>query len=289
MPKAAVFVAVVDNGSFVAAGRALGMARSTISEHVSALETALDVRLLERTTRRLRLTEEGELLYAQMTGALTAWQDATSAFDERRAEPVGTLRITTPGGLATSVVAPVLVELLAEHPRLETELVTDDRFRDLVAEGIDVAVRMSPLQDSQLVARRLGEDTLVFVAAPALAGACRGGPEALARYPWVGHANLMGEQLRVREVSGEREQRVKLHYRARASTAEGQLALTIGGLGITQLPESIARPGLEDGRLVRVFEGLCGGTVPIFAVYPQRRHLTARVRVFLERLQQVLG
>lgn len=283
MTKAAIFVAIVRHGSFAAAADALGMARSTVSEHIRTLEAGFGVRLLERTTRKLRLTEEGELLYARMSSAVSAWEDVCAAFDERRDAPSGNLRITAPSGLASSLVAPVLCELLRAHPAVSTDLVVADDILDLIAEHIDVAVRMAPLEDSRFVARLLGQDSRIFVASPALASSLGTDDEALTASPWVAHSSVPSPVVDVWRDDGTRLA-VRPHYRAHSSSSEGEIALVAGGAGIALLPSTLVAAALARGELVQVFPHHRGRGLPIYAVYPSRGLMPARTRAFLDLL-----
>ena len=282
--KAAIFVAVVRRGSFAKAAAELGMARSTVSQHVGSLEEHLGVRLVERTTRKLRLTDEGELLYERMSAALDAWDDALACFDERRTEPSGTLRVTTASGIASSLVGPVLSEMARDHSLLSVELISDDRVHDLIGERIDVAVRMAQLGDSRLVARKLTDDRLVFVAAPSLAASLGDDLDALSACAWTSHTSVPRGSVEVYERGTSRAITVQPRYRGSASTTEAQLSLTVGGVGIALVPSLLAAPKLTTGELVQVFCRFEAHRLPIYALYPARGRLPARTRSFIDRL-----
>lgn len=283
--KAAVFAAVVREGSFSKAAEALGLARSTASEHVAALEAALGVRLLERTTRRVRLTEEGELLYEHVDAALRTWGRARAAVQERRAEPVGTLRVTAPGGLASAFVAPILGELLREHDRLSVQLLVDDRLRDIVGDRIDVAIRMAALEDSTLVCRKLGVTRTILVAAPGLAPddsepSDVADVEAL---PWISHASVPAPTCNLYDARGKLHV-ARPHYRAEGSNTEGQIAMIEHGCGVALMPRMLVDAAIEAGRMVHVFPAWYGRELPLYAVYPKATFTPARVARFVDRL-----
>jgi DNA-binding transcriptional LysR family regulator len=285
LPKAALFVAVVRAGSLVGAGRALGLARSTVSDHLQALEEAVGARLLERTTRRLRLTEEGEILFARMSEALDSWQEAREALEERRAEPMGLLRVATLSGLVSTLVGPAFGAYLARYPKVSAELLVDDTIQDLVAERIDVAVRMAPLVDSELVARPLGETSSIVVASPALAARARAGPRAAEGLPWVGHADVRSEQVVLTRVGSKRRITLRPRFKAHASTTEGEIALVEAGAGVALMPRILVEGAIAAGRLVRALPSYAGRILPFYVIYRTRTYQPARISRFLDALR----
>ncbi|MCA9664745.1 MAG: LysR family transcriptional regulator [Myxococcales bacterium] len=283
LSKAALFVAIVRHGSFSAAAAAMQLGRSTVSDHINTLEQKLGVRLIERTTRKLRLSEEGELLYERMSAALAAWSEACDAFEQRQSEPTGRLRVTCPIGLSQTLLAPVLSTLLRAHPKLSVDLVVDDRVRDLVGDNIDVAVRMGTPHETDAVARLLGEDPLIVVAAPELAATLDDTLESLARCAWVAHGELVTARTTLYHLDDDRQHPLAPRYRASATNSEAQLSLVAGGAGVALMPSLFVREHLARGALVRVMPRWRGRTVPIYAVYPGRRY-PARTRALLDQL-----
>lgn len=281
--RAAIFATVARQGSFSAAAKALGMARSTVSEHVSALEEALGVRILERTTRRVRLTEEGELLLERVNVALGAWQDAWVELEERRSEPVGTLRVTAPGGLASSFVAPVCAQMMLTYPRVEVELVVDDRVRDLVADAIDVAIRMAPLDGGGFRSRKIAETRTVVTAAPGVVDPAHGELEHLTLYPWVGHGSITTATYHLYD-EDDALYEFRPRVRGMGSNSEGQIALVEGGCGLALMPAVLLVAALRQGRLVRAFPRFAGRRMPVYAVTPRRAYAPSRVARFLDLL-----
>ncbi|MFK7989763.1 MAG: LysR family transcriptional regulator [Sandaracinaceae bacterium] len=287
LPKAAVFAAVAREGSFSAAAKVLRMARSTVSQHVASLEGALGVRLIERTTRQMRLTQEGELLFERMTTALGAWEDARSRFAEQQAEPGGLVRVTAPGGLASTLVARAAAVLMERYPQVRFELRVDDETLDLVRDGLDLAVRMAPLEDSTLIAKKLGATPKVLLAHPRLAEALGSDVEAaLTSCGYVGHTSIPHSHIALFDPAGE-ELHVPVTTRA-AANAAAQLALVEAGVGVALFPELFARDALESGRVTRVFPHLRGADLPIYAVYPARRLIPRRVSTFIPLLEAEL-
>lgn len=290
LSKAAIFAEVARTGSFTAAARGLGLARSTVSDHVRALEEALGVQLLERSTRKVSLTEEGALLLEHVDRALSVWGDALSLLATRREAPTGTLRVTAPMGLASLLVAPALSRMMREHPAVSCELRTTDRVLDMIGDGVDVAIRMAHLDDSRLIACKLGETPMCVVAAPECARALAGaGLEALAEQPWVTHAAMPSSEVHVwpEDAPQTPNHRVRLRIKVRAatSTSEGQVGLLVGGLGLALVPRLLVDTQLRQGAL-EVIPGWRGRPRPIYAIYPAQRLLPPRTRSFLDALTE---
>ena len=286
MGKAALFVAVARAGSFSKAAQALGIGRSTLSDHVRTLEDSLGVKLLERSTRKLRITDEGEVLLERMEAALDAWGEARTLFDGRRQQPAGRLRITCPSGLATTLVAPVLTGMLRQYPALQTEFMVDDRVRDLVEDGIDVAIRVAPLEDSRLIARRLGETPLRVVASPEVAKRLRKATlDELAQEPWVGHAAVRSREIVLRRGDSDENRTITPNFVARAIGLEGQVSLLAGGVGLASMPWLLVADDVANGRLA-VLEPWQGMPRPLYAIYPAKRLLPQRTRIFVDRVAE---
>ncbi len=284
LAKAALFVAVIRHGSMAGAADALNLARSTVTQHVQSLEDALGVRLLERTTRKLHLTPEGTLLYEHMSAALGSWREVLEAFEGRSHEPSGPLRVTSPSGLAQPLVAPVLAEMARDFPNLEIDLIADDRVRDLVDDGIDVAVRFGSAGDENNVARRIGSDPRILVASPELAASLGEDAAALQTCPWVGHHQFADQAVTLFERGSRAPRTLTPHHRARGSSTAAQLGLIANGAGVALLPSLLVREVMRAGALVRVFPEIDGGEAPLFVLYPSRRLQPARGRVFIDRL-----
>ena len=280
--RASVFAAVARNGSFTGAAKALGLGNSTVSGHVRALESHLGVQLLQRSTRQLSLTDEGRLLLEKLDGILELWDDALSQLATQQATPSGLLRVTAPAGLAFAFAGGVLAQMLQDFPDLSTELVVDDKFRDLIAERIDVAIRVSPLQDSRLRARKLGDTRLRLVGAPEVVDALQPGLDSILEAAWVGHPALLGE-VHLHELGSEEIRAVRPNFRSIAGTGDGQISLLRAGAGLALLPALLVDPDLKLGLLKEV-PGWRGGFLPIYTVFPESIAMPPRVRVFIDRL-----
>jgi DNA-binding transcriptional LysR family regulator len=282
------FAEVVDRGGFAAAGRALGVPKSRLSRRVAELEARLGVRLLQRTTRKLSLTEAGELYH----GHCVAMREDAEAAEEAVAlvltEPRGTIRLTCPVTLAQSTIGPLLPRFLARHPQVRIDMEVNNRVVDLVQEGVDVALRVRPTLDDSgsLVVKNLGNSYSLLVASPALLAA-QGAPtevEDLRRLPTVSMAAADGRASLTLQGPGKRA--FELQHRPRY-TADDLLTLkfaVLRGTGICVLPDYMCFDEVADGRLVQVLPGWAPGPIVVHAVFPSRRGLVPAVRRFLDFL-----
>ncbi|CEJ14175.1 HTH-type transcriptional regulator DmlR [bacterium YEK0313] len=282
-----VFVRVTEQGGFSAAARALRMTPSAVSKLIGRLEARLGVRLVNRSTRSLQLTAEGAAFYeraVQILGDLdTAEREAAAG-----ASPRGRLRVNANVAFGRRYLAPLIPDFLARHPEVSIDLVLTDTVVDLMEQRADVAIRVGPLRESRLVARKLGESRVVVVASPAyLAG--RGAPRSPADL--VGH-NLLGfgftrlvESWPFRMPDGSIVS-ISPAGNALASDGETMLALALAGLGLARLSRFQTHEDIAAGRLVPVLEDFNpGDREPIHAIFVgQGGHLPARVRAFLDYL-----
>ncbi|AGC48685.1 LysR family transcriptional regulator [Myxococcus stipitatus DSM 14675] len=284
----AVFVQVVDSRSFRAAAKALGMSKSTVSLKVAQLEDTLGARLLERTTRTLKLTEVGTAFYAQSQPALSQLHEAGQHVLDTRARPSGRLRIAMlfePGQL---LLSGILSEYLARYPEVHVDVELTDRYVDLVNEGFDVALRPGPLPDSSLKSLRFTmSGGLKLYASPTyLRGRSRlRRPEDLASHDCL----VMSTKHHPTQwdfVQGRRKVALRVKERMRVNSFVLLRDLAVAGHGITRLPETFARPAVRAGKLRAVLEDFAPPPVEWHALYPSARNLSPKVRAFLEVLEQ---
>ncbi len=281
-----VFVEVVRRGGFAAAARGLGMPRSTVSRWVQELEQRLGVRLLQRTTRNVELTEIGAGYYERGAIAVDAAGHAGAWVHSQSERPQGTLVVTTFQLFAETLLAPLLVAYLQDNPGMSTQVVLNERNIDMVGEHVDVAVRIGPMADSSLVVRKLADLEVCLVASPrylAEHGAPAHPRELLSRSTVVyGHGQ---GAVPVRFDDGEHQLDVPLSSRCAANSIELVRQLTLGGLGIGAVPRILIHDDLATGRLVRILPRWSNdGSQPIFVVYPSRSHLPRKVRAFVDLL-----
>jgi len=285
-----VFVAVVENGGFSAAARTLGISKSAVSKRINQLEAHLGVRLLHRTTRKLSLTEAGERYFEHAAQALTAAGQAEDAVTELQGEPQGNLKISSPMSFGRLHVAPLIPKLLQRHPKLQIDLVMDDRKVDLVAGRFDVAIRAGNLPASTLIARKLAPLRQVLCASPDYIDRYSrpGTPVELSShncvlYSYSSDANewtLIGE-------SGPETVAVSGNYHV--NNSEALLEALREGVGIGRLPTFVAGPDLKTERLVKLFESYRIPEFTIYAVFPERQYLPAKVRAFLDFAIEYFG
>jgi Transcriptional regulator len=286
----AVFARVVDAGGISAAARELRLSKSAVSKQVSALEDRLGVRLLQRTTRRMSLTEAGRGFLDHCRRVVQEAEAAENAIGALQGEPRGVLRINAPMTFGTMHLAAMLPDFLARFPLVTVDLALNDRMIDLLDEGYDVAVRIGRLADSSLVARKLAPARRVMVAAPSYLDR-RGRPATLGEladhdvlcYSYVPAA----EEWRFDGPAGEES--VRVSGRMRANNGEVLLAACLAGSGIAALPTFISGPSLRAGSLVRVLPHLERTDFAIHAVWPTARHLSAKVRAFVDFLAERFG
>jgi DNA-binding transcriptional LysR family regulator len=283
-----LFVEVVDRESFSDAARALGVSRSTASKSIVRLEEHLGVRLLERTTRQVRATESGRAYHARCQRILADLDEAESMLSSLHSEPRGLLRISAPASFGRDYISPVVSAYLAAHPSLSMEVSYSDRRVDLLEEGIDLAVRIGVLPDSSLVARRLRPMHRRLCASPAWR-ASHGPPqhpEEIEPTDCLRFAHQVGGDRW--EIEGPDGQRGVIQARGRLRCDSGELLRRAAedGLGVVLLPGFMVAEALAAGRLVELLPGWSEAPSALWVVYPHNRHLSARVRGFVDALAQ---
>lgn len=282
-----VFAKVVEAGSFIGASRELEMPKSTVSRKVAELEERLDARLLQRTTRKLSLTDAGRTFYRYAARVVAEIEAAELAVARMQETPRGLLRVTAP--LNFRNLGPIVATFLERYPEVQLELVCSDRVIDLVDEGFDVAVRAGPLADSALIARRLGALESLIVASKAFL-AEHGTPEQprdLERFDCVvfgGGADRSSWRLEGDGAS------VTVEVKTRLVVNDFDLLgdAVVAGLGIAMLPLWRCAEALRAGTLVRVLPRWGPPKVPLHALYPSTRHLSPKVRAFLDHLAETM-
>ncbi len=287
----AVFVEVVDAGSFTAAAGRLSLSKAVVSKYVTRLENRLGARLLNRTTRRLSLTEAGRLLYERSRGALEEIDDASAAVSRLNQAPRGTLRINAPMSFGVLHVAPAMPAFLERYPELALDVEFDDRKVDVVAGGFDVSVRIAQLPDASLIARRLGPCRHAVVASPAYLDR-RGRPRTPAELA-VHDVLTYRYQHSAREwhftAADGRATSVVVDGRVRMNNSLALREALLAGAGIARMPTFAVGEDIRAGRLVRLLAGYDAVEVSIYAVYAERRHLAPKVRAFIDFMAGRIG
>jgi DNA-binding transcriptional LysR family regulator len=266
----AIFATVVDQGSFRAAARELGLAPSRISQTVSDLEKELGITLLYRSTRQQSLTQEGEVLYRKVRDMLNAAESGLDAISPMSDEPVGNLRVTVPAFLVATGLMDTLAQYAKQHPKVSLNLHFSDRPQDLIKDGYDVAIRAGWLQDSDLLARNVGSSDRLLVASPDYYDSKPVPTEPSDLDPWNWVRFLMRpKQTEMTSPKGETVTVVgQSHVSVDSAVALNEFALR--GLGLTELPEHLARRGIESGDLIHVLPEWTLRPLGVHAVWPDR-------------------
>ena len=285
------FVRTVELGGFSMAARELGLTPSAISKLVTRLEGRLGVRLLNRTTRRLALTPEGEAYFERSQRILADISDAENEVARFRAQPKGELRINVGTAFGLHQLAPALPEFLARNPEVQVELTLTDRVVDLIEEGADLGIRLGTLTDSSLIARRICELERVVCASPAYLkkhGTPRK-PQDLLKHNCLSVAYAPSLQ-RWPFAAKDGVEHIEVAGSASANSAEALLQLALVGLGIIRLSEVIVGEAIREGKLVPLLQEVHHSEpLPLHAVYPQGRHRSPKVAAMVELLVERFG
>lgn len=278
-------IAVVDAGGFSAAGRALGKSKALLSKNVSDLEDELAVRLLNRTTRRLSLTETGREVYEEGRRILAEIDALEDAARERAAIAKGKLRISAPRAMGEGPIVEAIMGFLAAYPDISAEISLEDRFVDLVEEGFDVAIRIMQPTDSSLVGRLLKPFAIGLVASPSLMEQLGSvsTPQDVAGLAAIVDTNTKSRANWAFDADGERMS-VAVRARVEVNSPEAVRLAALQGLGIARIPIETVQEDLQAGRLVRLLEAYEPVTSGVYVMYPHRQHLSKRVRAFVDHM-----
>jgi LysR family transcriptional regulator, regulator for bpeEF and oprC len=284
------FARVAELGGFTKAAESLRLPKATVSDLVKNLEAQLDVRLLHRTTRRVSLTPDGAAFYERLVQILSDLEEAQAAISQVRIAPKGLLRVDVPGSLGQLFIVPGLPQFLARYPDLRLELGMSLRLVNLVEEGIDCVVRVGSLEDSSLVARRVGTMSFICCASPEYLRehGTPQKPEDLLSHRCVDViSNRTGKAI---EWDFQREghtMHLAVHGALSVNDPSAYVACGLMGLGIVKVATYLAKPYLDSGKLVQVLAGWTAEPLPISVLYPQHRHLSAKVRAFADWIADI--
>lgn len=289
--RMAIFAAVVEAQSFSEAGRRLNLAKSAVSKQIAELEQNLGVRLMNRTTRRLNLTEAGERFYQSCSRILEEATQATRAVRDLQDQPLGTLRLNAPVFFGSEYVMPVVARYMRDFTEVQVEVQLEDGYVDLIDAQVDLTVRIGALEDSSLVARKLAPIDMVLVASPELLEE-RGVPETpddLGDLPWVAYTLSRSPHRVTLHRNGE-PTTLRMSGRLTTNSGSATLRAVEHGLAIAPLPAFYAASSLRAGKLVRLLpEYELQPNLAAYAVYPHTRHVQAKVRVFVDYLVEAFG
>jgi DNA-binding transcriptional LysR family regulator len=285
-----LFVRVVETGSFSKASGDLGITQPTATKHVAALEQRLGARLLHRSTRGVTATEVGALYYDKCKAIQRELEEADNLATLLQSKVGGTLRISTSVAFGRRVVTPLALRFMAAHPDVSIDLAFDDRYVNLVEQGVDVALRMGRLADSSLGARYLGVNPWLVAAAPAyLARAgTPAAPAELERHACLVYSSVQGDDRWQFSDAAGRALAVPVRGPLRSNNLSTVLAAARAGLGLAALPRYVARESLADGSIVPVLEGHALPAQELHAVYPSPKLVPSKVAAFIAFLQEAL-
>lgn len=287
----AAFVGVVDAKTFTAAADRMDVSKSVLSRRLAALEERLGVRLLNRTTRRLGLTEAGRAYYDRCVRILAEVEDSEQAVSSLNAEPRGVIRLNAPVSFGVLHLAPAIAAFMDRFPLVDIDLVLNDRFVDLIDEGYDMAVRIGTLADSSLIARKLAVSRRVVCASPAYLARRPAPvhPRDLADHACILYRNpALNDQWSFRGADGEP---VTVRVRGRICVNNGDMMrdIAVAGQGLVLLPTFLVADWLNDRRLVPLMCDYRPDDDAVYAVYPHNRHLSTKVRAFVDFLARRFG
>jgi DNA-binding transcriptional LysR family regulator len=290
LPLLATFVRVCREGSFTGAARSLSISKGQVSNHLSMLEKVLGARLLERTTRRLALTQIGQDVYDAAERMLSAASEVDRIAESKGGLASGVLRVSAPLTLGALLVAPAVARLCARHPELRAELVLSDEKTDPMAHRLDAMVSVNVPQDSALISTHLGTDVEIIVASPDLARCWKAArqPKDLADAPWVAHCAIPASvRHQFKNERGTLQRLAPSEARAVANTSDAIRSLVVGGAGFAVVPSQMVRDDLESGRMLHMLPEWKGRQCRVHVCLPSRNHPPARVTLFVDELRAV--
>lgn len=288
------YLRVAELASFTQAAASLGLPKASVSAAVQQLEALLGTRLLHRTTRRVQMTQDGQVVFERCQDLLADLDELTTMFRAAPSALTGRLRVDMPLGVSRTLIMPRLPEFLRDHPGLSVELSSTDRRVDLVREGFDCVLRVGALGDSSLIARPLGHYRLLTCASPDYLAA-HGTPRTLddlAAHQLVHYVSTLGARspgFEYQDLAAGGETRfVPMAGAVTVNNSESYQAACLAGLGLIQAPEVGLRPLIDSGRLVEVLPAWRPAPMPVSLLYANRRHLPQRVQVFMAWLAEVM-
>jgi DNA-binding transcriptional LysR family regulator len=285
-----VFVKIAELKSFSAAAAALDLSRTLVSERVRDLEAELGVRLLQRTTRRVALTESGAAFLERVRVGLSALEEAAAEASSLSVEPRGLLRINAALSFGFRHLAPAVGSFLQLHPNVRVELILDDRLVDLIEEDVDIAIRIGNLRSSTTIARKLASCRMLVCAAPAYVkrhGAPKR-PSDLKDHACFSYSYLQdGEDWKF--ARGREKIKVRIASRLRSNNGDAIAEAAASGAGIALQPDFIAGPLIKQGRLVEILPGWRAAEYGVYALYPPTQFMPAKSRAFLDYLARAFA
>ncbi|MER2492495.1 LysR family transcriptional regulator [Catenovulum sediminis] len=275
------FVAVVDCGSFIGAAEKLGVSNAQVSRQVSALEERLNIKLLYRTTRKINVTQEGQVFYQHCRHVLDGLEEAERAVTNLQSKPKGKIKLTAPVTYGEQVILPKVTDFMLQYPDIQVYAHLTNQNVNLVDEGYDLAVRLGKLADSSLMARKLAS-RINYICASADYIRAKGQPQTISMLDK--HACLLGSRDHWVLSDGGKEKIIKVSGKIRYNSGHALLDAALKGLGLVQLPDYYVAPYLASGDLVSVLDEYIVKGEGIWAIYPQNRHLSPKIRLLVDYL-----
>lgn len=286
------FVRVAELASFTKAADSLGLPKASVSTSIQQLESLLNTRLLHRTTRKVQLTQDGQVYYERCKDLLADMDELEGLFQQGASNLTGRLRVDMPSGMAKMRVIPRLPELLAQHPQLQVEISSTDRRVDVIREGFDCVVRVGKLSDSSLIARPLGKLELLNCVSPAYI-AQFGTPQTLddlANHQLVHYVTTLGSKSPGFEYTDQGEVKfIAMAGNITVNNSDAYSAACLAGFGMAQIPRIGAQDYLAQGKLVEVLKDYRAEAMPVSLIYPNRRNLSRRVQVFMDWITMLMN
>jgi DNA-binding transcriptional LysR family regulator len=278
------FVRIVDAGSLSAAARALATTQPTISRRLKALEKSLGVRLLQRSTHAMKLTDDGMRCYARAKELIAGWQEFESEIRGAVDEPVGMLRVVAPHAFGQQQLVAPLAEYLARYPRMTVDWTLHDRTPDFIGEGIDCAIRVGDIPDPSVVAIRLGDVPRIVVGSPALLDghAIPAHPDELARMPWISVSHFYRDEVTLLHARSGETVRLDIRPRLYTDNLYAMRNAVVLGVGAAIGSRWALREELDAGRLVQLVPDWQAAPLPVWLIYPPARFYPARLRRFID-------
>ena len=292
LKRIGVFTRVVETKSFSEAARQLGVAKSAVSKQIAQLEKEVGVRLLNRTTRSLSLTEAGEIFYRHSAEIVNRTKIALSELREYQNQPTGTLRISCPVSFGTQHLVPVIREVRALYPLLKIDLLLEDRVINMVEDAVDLAIRIGWLQESNLVAKKICETPVIVFASPEYL-AQKGTPKIpqdLQQHDWISLSLFSSPLTWEFEKKGQKQsaqkQKVQMHSQLKSNSVAAVIALAKSGQGISALSKFAMQDDIDQGLLQPLLTDYQLAPTGVYAVYPHREHVPPKVRIFIDFLSK---
>ncbi|MGI5310407.1 LysR substrate-binding domain-containing protein [Rheinheimera sp. WS51] len=279
------FVAVAEKNSFTQASQQLGISTAQVSRQITALEKRLNTKLFYRTTRKVSLTEEGQIFYQHCRGVLDGLEAAERAITNLQAKPQGTIKLTAPVTYGEQQILPLINNFIQLYPEVEVTAFLTNQKMDLVENGFDLAIRIGNLADSTLIAKKLSQRSNYVCAAPSYIKK-HGMPHSLSELEY--HSCLMGTNDYWRFIDSGKERNIRLSGRLRYNSGVALADAALKGLGIVQLPNYYLQDHIDSGQLITLLDNYKIPNETIWALYPHNRQLSAKIRLLIDYLAKEL-